>query len=87
MGEAEPVGSVGEEGVVEVGVENGGVNSCDPISDGVGKDGMGIEEGCQPGGFLLESEGGDAAEDEADEEDREPEPDGSEKFGFSLGSG
>ena len=87
MGEAEPVGSVGEERVMEVGVEDGGVDSCNPVGDGVGKDGVGFEEGCQPGGFLLEREGSEAAEDEASEEERKPELDGSEEFWFRLGGG
>ena len=69
---------------MEVGVEESGVNSCDPNRDGVGKDGVGIEEGCQPGGFLLERKSGEAAEDEAKDEQGEPETDGPEQFGFSL---
>ncbi len=70
MGEGEPVGSIGEEGIVEAGVEESGVNSCDPKGDGVGKDGIGVEEGCQPAGFLLEREGGEATEGEAKDEER-----------------
>ena len=87
VGEGEPVGSVGEERVVEVGVEDGGVNSCDPKDHRIGEDGVGVEEGCQPGGFLLEREGSEAAEDEASEEERKPELDGSEEFWFRLGGG
>ena len=84
MGEGEPVGSVGEERVVQVGVEESRVDSCNPDGDGVRKNGMGLEEVCQPVGFLLEREGGEAAEDEADDEEREPEADGAEEFRFGL---
>jgi hypothetical protein len=84
VGEGEPVGSVGEERVVEVGVKESGVNSCDPKDDRVGKDGIGVEEGCQPGGFLLEREGGEAAEDEPKDEEGEPEADGADELRLSL---
>ena len=84
MGEGEPIGSVGEEGVVEVGVEESGVNSCNPLDDRVWKDGIGVEEGCKPGGFLLEGEGGESAEYEAKEEEGEPETDGAEELRLSL---
>ena len=84
MGEGEPVGSVGEERVVEVGVEESGVNSCDPKDRRIGEDGVGVEEGCEPGGFLLEGKGGEAAEDEAEDEEREPEADGAEELRLGL---
>ena len=84
MGEAEPVGSVGEEWVVEVGVKESGMDSCNPKNDRVWKDGIGVEEGCQPAGFLLEGEGGEAAEDEAKDEEGEPEADGAEELRLSL---
>jgi hypothetical protein len=84
VGEGEPVGSVGKERIVEIGVEEGGVNPCNPQGDGVRKKGIGFEEGCQPGGFLLEREGGEAAEDQAKDEEGEPEADGPEQFGFGL---
>ena len=87
MGEGEPVGPVGEKRVVQIGVEKSGVNSGDPNDDGVGKDGMGVEEGCEPGGFLLEREGGEAAEDEASDEDGEPKTKGTEEFGLRLEGG
>ena len=87
MSEGEPVGSVSQERVVEVGVEESGVNSCDPNGDGVRKNGMGLEDVCQPVGFLLERKGGEAAEDEADEKEREPEADRAEelRLGLELG--
>ena len=85
MGKAEPIGSVGEERVVKVGVEESGVNSCNPQHDGVGEDGTGFEEGCQPRGFLLEREGGEAAEDEAEDEEGEPKAEGAEQLRLSLG--
>ena len=84
MGEAEPVGSVGEERVMEVGVKDGGVNSCNPQGDGVRKKGVGFEEGRQPGSFLLERDGGEAAEDQAKDEEGEPEADGPEELRLSL---
>ena len=84
MGETEPVGSIGEERVVKVGVEESGVNSCNPLDDRVWKDGIGVEEGCKPGGFLLEGEGGESAEDEAKDEEGEPETDGAEELRLSL---
>ena len=87
MGEGEPVGSVGEERVMEAGVEESGVNSCDPKDDRVWKDGIGVKEGCQPAGFLLEGEGGEAAEDEAKDEEGEPETDGAEELGFGWEGG
>ena len=36
---------------------------------------------------MLEREGGQAAQDEAEEEDREPETNGAEEFGFGLEGG
>ena len=87
MSEAEPVSSIGEEWVMQVGVEKRGVDPCDPNCNGTGHNGIDFKEGCEPRGFLLEREGSETAEDKASDKDREPETDGAEEFGFSLGGG
>jgi len=84
VGEGQPVGSVGEEGVMEVGVEERGVNSCDPKSDGVGKNGIRVEERRQPASFLFEREGGDAAENQSGDEEREPDANGTKQLNSAF---
>jgi hypothetical protein len=69
--EGQPVGSVGEEWVVDaVGVECC-VNLVEPKCDVVGQQRIPPSKISQPCGFLFEREGGDAAEDQSGDEERE----------------
>jgi hypothetical protein len=45
------------------------------------------EDGCEPRGFVFERKGGEAAEQEAEDEEEEPEANGAEKLrsGFERG--
>lgn len=82
--EGEPVGAVGEEGVAETGFLQGVMDLIDPLDHGVWRDGIGIEQRREPRGFALQREGGDTAENEADDENGEPEAGGGEELGPIL---
>lgn len=76
MGEGEPIGPVGKEWIVDAISVQGIMDPCDPKDDRVRKDGMGAEERCQPSSFMLKGKGSKAAEDEAEDEEREPDTNG-----------
>ena len=78
VGEGEPIGSVSHEWVGAVGVDDAVVNAAEPCVEG----GF-AEEWCrthmedliQDCGFAFEREGSDAAEDQSNDEEDEPEAD------------
>lgn len=83
VGEGEPVCAVGKAGIADAGVGDGCVYAGDPGEEGGGVL-REVETCCEVeevGCFRLEREGGDAAEDEADHEDCEPEADGASRCG------
>jgi hypothetical protein len=71
VGESQPVGAVGEEGVVGVGVGQGVVDAGEPDVEGGGvlcEVDVGAEEEGE-GQLVLEGEGCDAAEEEAEDDE------------------
>jgi hypothetical protein len=84
VSEGQPVGSVGEEWVMEVGVEESGVNPFKPDCSFTGEHRISLNKIGQPAGFLFEREGGDAAEDQSGDEEREPDANGTKKLRFAF---
>jgi hypothetical protein len=80
MGEGKPVGPIGEERVAKGVIVEGVMDSCNPKDDLVGNNRMGSEEGRQPSGFMFERKGGEAAEDQAEDEEGQPEANGAEEL-------
>lgn len=80
VGEGQPVGAVGEEGITGVGVGEGVVDAEEPGVEG-GRVLLEVEmrgDADEEVELVLEREGGDAAEEEAEDDDREPDADGAE---------
>jgi hypothetical protein len=80
MGEGEPVGSIGKEWVAKAVIAEGVMDFCNPKDDLVGKNRVGSEEGGQPSSFMFERKGGEAAEDQAENEERQPEANQTEEL-------
>lgn len=84
VGEGEPVGAVGEERIAGVGVGEGMVDAEEPGVEG-GRVAGEVEVREEADGeveLVLEREGGDAADEEAEDDDREPDADGAEWHGL-----
>ena len=79
VSEGEPIGAVSHEGVIAIRVHDSLVHAAQPdvkSGFGAGKGGWGYaEDPVQRSGFVFQGEGGDATEDEADDEDGEPDSD------------
>ena len=82
--EGQPVGSVGEERVVEAGVEESGVNPFKPECNVAGQHRISLNKISQPAGFLFEREGGDAAENQSGDEERKPDANGTKQLRFAF---
>jgi hypothetical protein len=82
--EGQPVGSVGEEWVGDAVIVECRVNLAKPVDDVTGKHGITLNKFRQPTSFLFEREGGDTAEDQASDEEREPDTNGTKKFSFAF---
>ena len=80
MGEGKPVGSIGEERVAKGVIVEGVMDCGKPKDDLVGNNRMGSEEGRKPSGFMFERKGGESAEDQAEDEQRQPEANGAEEL-------
>jgi len=97
VGEGEPIGAVGHERIRLVGVDDAVVNAAEPCVQGGFAGGWlcrtYMKDLIQDCGLALEREGGDAAEDESNDEEYEPESDPAEMMrgacghGFSVVSG
>ena len=82
VGEAQPVGSVGEEWVSDAVVEECCVNLVKPEEKATGQCGISVNKVSQPAGFPFECEGGEAAEDQSRNENGKPSANGVEQLSF-----
>lgn len=77
MSEGQPVRAVGHEGIVAVGIDDSVVNAAKPGMEGgfAGRRGRrgNMKDAVEHAGFALQREGGEAAQHQADDEERQPD--------------